>query len=153
MTMSLLLALAFAAQLHDASATPVPPPDCTMRVATRTTIEDIHGHWAAWRNRCVAVRGIWAGEALYRGETAARDRRIAADPAARPDRIGIVAAPALERRSWRPGDYLAGGLLVDCAEFGAARRGLDGFCLDRNGPVLLVADMYRRSWPTIRADR
>ena len=151
--MSLLLALALAAQLHDASATLVPPPDCTMRVATRTTIEDIHGNWAIWRNRCVAVRGIWAGEALYRGESAARDRRIVADPAARPDRIGILAAGEVERRAWRPGDYLAVGLIVDCAEFRAARRGNDGFCLNRNGPVLLVADMYRRSWPTIRADR
>jgi hypothetical protein len=147
MTMSLLLVLAFAAQIRD---TPVPPPDCTIAVAARATLAQIHGNWPAWRERCVAVRGIWAGDALYRGEAAARDQHIVADPAARPDRIGILASGEVERRSSRPGDYVAVGLLVDCGAFGAGRNGLGGYCLNRNGPVLLVADMYRRHWPTIR---
>lgn len=148
--MSLLL-LAFAVQAQEPILRVLPPVTCTIARAERVSFADVHRDLARLRGRCVAVRGIWAGRALYDGESASRGPRAEEDPATLGSRIGLYGSLAIERGNSWPDAYVAVGLLRDCAIYRQGEEDVRGYChSNEEGPFLIVTELRRRHWPTIR---
>lgn len=147
--MSLLLALLLAGQAEFPWLQVHPGRPCTVASAERVTFAQLRTGQDRLRGRCIAVRGIWAGRALYDGETASRAPRAESDAATASDRIGLYGSVAIERGTREPGAYIAVGLLYDCAVFAGQEVG--GYChFNLNGPILAVTRLYRRHWPSPR---
>jgi hypothetical protein len=147
--MSLLLALLLSAQVQVPWLQVREPSGCTIARAERVTIAQLHGEWEKLHARCVAVRGIWFGRALYRDGAAARVRGAEHDEASAARRVGLYGSVAIERGTRVAAAYVAVGMLYDCA---ALRQGQDfvgGYCHNNvGGPILAVTEMRRREWPT-----
>lgn len=144
--MSLLLALALSAQAQ--ARIPWlevrPARSCTVASATRVTMAQLHGEWDRFHGRCVAVRGIWSGRALYRREAAARAPRAEYDDATALERVGLYGSVAIERGTSVPGAYVVAGLLYDCALLRNGGDFVGGYCHNNGeGPILAVTDMRR----------
>jgi hypothetical protein len=144
--MPLLLAFALAAQTGAPIFRAQPARPCTIASAERVTFEQVRHEAARLRHRCIAVRGIWSGQALYQGAAAARASSAAYDPATSHQRIGLYGSVTIERGRAEPDAYIIVGLLYDCSVF--ARREIGGYCHSSpTGPFLAVTDMRRRNWP------
>lgn len=150
MPMSLLL-LALATQAQGPIIRVLPPITCTIARAERVSFEQVHSDLPRLRGQCIAVRGIWAGRALYDGESAARAPHAEVDEATLTSRIGLYGSLAIERGDARPDAFVAVGLLRDCATFWGDEDTVLGYCHNNpEGPFLIVTELHRRHWPTIR---
>ena len=148
--MSLLLALAFA-QAERPTIEVRQPSSCTIARAERVTFPQLHRDLERLHGRCVALRGIWSRRALYNGEAVSRGPRAEYDAANAADRVGLYGSIAIERGTREPDAYLAVGLLRDCAALWDGTDAVGGYCHNNpRGPFLLVTDLRRRHWPTIR---
>jgi hypothetical protein len=142
----LLLALALSAQAPAPDAYP-----CTIARAERVSFAEIHRDGARLQGRCIAVRGIWAGRALYDGEAASRAPRAESDAATLASRIGLAGSRAIERGARWPDAYVAVGVLLDCAMLPEPAGDAAGYCqINTAGPVMAVTELRRRHWPTLR---
>jgi hypothetical protein len=144
--MPLLLAFALAAQAQVPWFRVTPGQPCTIATAERVTFAQVQREATRLRHRCVAVRGIWSGRALYEGVAAARASRAPYDPATSHQPIGLYGSVAVERGRAEPDAWIIVGLLYDCTVFEG--REIGGYCHSgRSGPFLAVTDMRRRTWP------
>jgi hypothetical protein len=151
MTMSLLLALLLSAPAQEPILRALPPITCTVASAERVTFAQLHRDLDRLRGRCIAVRGIWAGRALYDGEEASRAPDAEQGEANAANRVGLYGSVAIERGARWPDAYLAVGLLRDCASFWQGQDTVPGYCHNNaEGPFLIVTDLRRRHWPSIR---
>jgi hypothetical protein len=149
--MSLLLALLVAAQTRDPWVRVHEPHNCRLARAERVSFADLHRDRARLNGRCVALRGIWSGRALFRDEAASRVPRAEYAEATRGDRIGLYGSIAVERGASRPDAYVAVGLLMDCRSLWEGQDFVPGYCHNNmDGPFLAVTALYRRRWPTLR---
>jgi hypothetical protein len=146
MLMPLLLAFALSTQIESPIFRVSSSRPCTIASAERVTFEQVHREAGRLRHRCIAVRGIWSGRALYQGEAAARAAGSTSEATIR-QRIGLSGNADVERGSDRPDAWIVVGLLYDCSAF-AGQRPVDGYChSNRTGPFVAVTDLRRRSWP------
>ncbi len=149
--MSLLLALLLSAPAREPILRALPPITCTIARAERVSFAQAHRDLPRLRGRCIAVRGIWVGRALYDGESASRRPRAEDDPATLASRIGLYGSLAIERGNSWPDAYIAVGLLRDCATYRQGEEAVRGYCHgNEEGPFLIVTELRRRHWPTIR---
>lgn len=149
--MSLLLALSLAAQAPEPVLRVLPPVTCTIASAERVSFAEVHRDLARLRGRCVAVRGVWAGRALYDGSAASRAPRAEVGRETLGSRIGLYGSRAIERGNSWPDAYVAVGLLRDCATFRRGEDAVPGYChSNEEGPFLIVTELRRRTWPTVR---
>lgn len=142
----LLLALALSAQAPARDAYP-----CTIGRAERVSFADVHRDAARLQGRCIAVRGIWVGRALYDGEAASRVLQAETSAATLASRIGLAGSRAIEQGARWPDAYVAVGVLLDCAMLPEPAGDAAGYCqANSSGPVMAVTELRRRHWPTLR---
>lgn len=148
--MSLLLALALSSLAREPWVQVRSPHRCTIASAERVTFAQLHREQERLRGRCIALRGIWSGRALYRRAAGARAQRAEHDDATRGDRVGLYGSAAIERGARRPDSYVAIGLLMDCAALREGDDAVPGYCHNNlEGPFLAVTELHRRQWPTL----
>jgi hypothetical protein len=144
-----VIALALAAAV---SQIEIPPSNCTLAQAERITLEMAIEEGERLNRRCVALRGIWSGRALYRDLAHARLERSEIAEGNAPYRIGLSAPDAIARRAAPSAHYLMVGILYDCSVFDGEE--VYGYChFHLRGPLLAVTHAYRDRWPTPRWER
>jgi hypothetical protein len=123
------------------------PVSCDITNAERVTFDALLAANAP-NERCVAVHGVWSGNALYRDRSAAR-RSGAGVP-----RIGIHTLDVIRARSYRPDFYTAVGNVFACRDLSVGPGALSGFCRDNPSGIYVAAgEMRRDRWPTPMWDR
>ena len=138
--------LLLSASLAAASAN-LAPVSCDITNAERVTFDALLADTSP-NERCVAVHGVWSGNALYRDRNAARRARSGAP------RIGIHTIDTLRARSYRPDFYTAVGNVFACRDLPVDRDALGGFCRENPSGIYVAAgDMRRDRWPTLVWDR
>ena len=126
-----------------------PEANCPTGALRRSTIREIAAHPAQFSRKCVRVRGVWAGNALY--EDLDAYRRYGGgydvyDPAAAPAhaRIGVYAPRDLvERRGAGEAIPIRADMVArvgDCDELWRGGALAAGYCRANRGAFLAVHD-------------